>query len=543
MSTDANYEVEAKFLIRNPAQAARLCTQPQLLRGFALEPVETVTHRDLFLDSADFGLLRTGSALRLRHTAAGLWVTIKSLSLTGNGHLHKRLELEEPLAEDADPLDWQQWPHRVREYVAGQLGDETALQIHSALRQTRHKRTVLDKSKTPVAELSIDQVAVYALDDQPDEVTALVTLGEAAPLASFWEVEVELLPGQDEALLAQLTRPLERLRTLRPSTRSKFERTFDLVHQQLALAGAPVTAWTPAMPMADACRLVWRRQLGQILLSEAGVRYSDDPEYIHDMRVAVRRSRTALQLFGEYLRRKPLRKFRWALRQTGRRLGAVRDLDVALAKLAKQNGAEADPHQQAIADRWRAERIRAFDKLLEWLDSAEYRQFLADFARFCRTPGAGARRFVVDCHEPPMPHQVRHVLASVLVNRFAHVRAFECEFDCEPLLAPERLHALRIECKFLRYTLEFAQPLLGSPGDRLIQQLKGLQEQLGDLNDAAVSQSLLADLQAEGHEGAHSYHAAQGALIDQLRSKVATAFTDFVEPQTRRLLAQAVVRV
>lgn len=548
MAQPTNQEVEAKFAILDPAQATRLCDTPTLTAAFALQTAKTVSHLDTYLDTPAYHLLRAGYALRLRQTADGYLATLKGLPLDDEGPIHRRVELEAPLPVQATPLDLAQWPNQIREFVTGVLGADPDLQPLCTLRQTRQKRLVAAQNgKTtlpPFAELSIDQVTIFwpALSG-PAAPDAEET---AAGLLTFWEAEAELLPGQDEEQLAGLVRKLQRLRGLQPNRQSKLERALEEISQCLVSNGQIITAFQPEMHTADACRLIWQRQLLRMVRNEAGVRHSHDIEYIHDMRVAVRRARVAMTLFTPYFRRKPLRTLRQMLRTTGRKLGAVRDLDVALDKLRRhqKKTAAADAADfQGLLTHWQEQRAAAFAELLTWLDSADYADFLRTFARFCRKAGKGAKRPSAP-GEPPEPLQVRHVLPSMLLARFERVRAYETLFSAEQAPPIATLHQLRIECKFLRYNLEFAQHLLGPPGRRLIGSLKEFQEHLGDLNDAAVSAGLLQRVPTEiANDALHHYCAGQQALLEELRQGVQPNLAQFVALDNRRLLLQALVRL
>jgi CHAD domain-containing protein len=112
------------------------------------------------------------------------------------------------------------------------------------------------------------------------------------------------------------------------------------------------------------------------------------------------------------------------------------------------------------------------------------RCFVADFLAFCRTPGAG----IVDMQPQPgkkvTPFQVRHVAPAMLVANFERVCAYEVWFDLPGAVPVETLHRLRIECKYLRYNLEFMAGLLGAESAGVIALLRKLQDNLGDLNDA-----------------------------------------------------------
>lgn len=549
----ANREIEAKFAIDDLAYARVLQTAPTLTKHCILGPPEAVSHLDCYFDTADYALLRHGYALRLRQTEDGSTLTVKSLSLSQSSPVHHRLEIEAPTsAVDGLPL-WHDWPEALRSFVEQQVGARPVLQPVCLLQQTRHKRTVTPaptaaQETAPFAELSIDEVHILALDSpstptkaQPGNAVAWVNVPR---LTTFWELEAELLPGCDVHFLHSLVRRLMRSRSLTPQAFSKFERALSLVHEHLRLGDELVAALLPEMQMADACRMIWRRHLGQLLLNEAGVRHSSDIEYVHDMRVAVRRMRTALRFYGDFFRGKRIERFRKALRTTGRRLGAVRDHDVALARLRRDTQSEdaaGEAEYQRIVTVWEAERSKAVADLLGWLDSAAYHRFLATFSKFCATAGKGVRRNPINPAEAPAPNEVRHVMPTLLIHQFSQVRAFESQVSSHAA-TPETLHLLRIQCKFLRYNLEFVQPLLGRSGVNTIKALKELQECLGELNDAVVSRQMLGDVAGADH-AVERYDAAQEALVTEQRNAVQSTYAAFISPAQRRLFGRAIMRI
>jgi CHAD domain-containing protein len=97
-----------------------------------------------------------------------------------------------------------------------------------------------------------------------------------------------------------------------------------------------------------------------------------------------------------------------------------------------------------------------------------------------------------------VPFQVRHVAPGQVWQRYAFVRAYEAILprgDPEAvLIVPiETLHALRIDCKRLRYTLEFFREVLPPAVEPLIAQVVQVQDHLGDLHDASVAIALVQD--------------------------------------------------
>lgn len=540
-----NREIEAKFELLDPNQLEFWQTTPALASTFPLQPVVTVTHTDTYLDSGEYSLLRAGYVLRVRAQPGGYVVTLKSLNAEGDSLVHNRLELEGPVNAKANPLQMKHWPDEIRDFVKSWIDVDTKWHPLCTLQQTRHKRDVLAQtSMPPVAELSIDQVTVFGPEFVPSDDAAGSSIPAAQQVAEFQEIEIELKPNQDEALLTPIAQALKAEPTLKPLHTSKFERALELISNSVFNGEKYVAAIQPAMHMAEACRLIWRRQLTHMLLAEAGVCHSNEDEYIHQMRVAIRRARVAARLFSDYFQGKAVRRFDKILKRTGRLLGEVRDLDVACKKLKKFQEGHTQADLAELSDHWHAARKQARHALLAWLDSKKYSDFVADFARFCKTSGKGAREYDFEPGEAPTPYQVRHVIPSLLVNRFERVRCFETLFEVDQPIPASILHLLRIECKYMRYSLEFANHLLGAPGEQLVDKLKHLQDHLGELNDAAVSHRLLAALPATmDTEAVNQYAHAQTELLDKLRNSLAGDLQQFLDNESRAKLAQAIMRV
>jgi triphosphatase len=533
-------EVEAKFLLNDAAMAGQLAAAPTLATA-NLSPGITVDTADTYYDTADFRLLRQGWGLRIRRQQDRLLATLKAQRLERGAALYARTEIEETLPAGATIAARADWPAGLTTALDELVKPETPLTPICHIQQRRVKRLVQRPAEgdaadaptdaTPFAELSIDAVSV-ALDNR------------APVLAHFHELEVELLDG-DEAALVELAAAIAATLPVTPSQTSKLERALQLLATHPLAAPENWQGIHPEMHMAEACRLIWREQLTVMLLNEAGVRCGDDPEYVHDMRVAIRRARAAAKLYGDYFRPKAIRRIRKGLQRTARALGAVRDLDVAILRLERferQSSRNAD--LRATLTQWRAQRSAAHAQLQAWLSSQRYERFLAEWHTFCTMPGKGVRRFEPKSGQAPTPVQVRHVMPSTILNRFEEVRAFETLFETDEVLSAEMLHQLRIACKYLRYNLEFVRSLLGTRADALIKDLRRLQDDLGDLNDAVVSKRMLAgDPPAALEPGQMRYLRVQEKTIDKLRRKAGADFAHFVAPTNRQRLALVIARI
>jgi CHAD domain-containing protein len=158
-----------------------------------------------------------------------------------------------------------------------------------------------------------------------------------------------------------------------------------------------------------------------------------------------------------------------------------------------------------LLNAWEQKRAEEREKLVSYLESEEYQQFKLDFNRFTSRPEGSA---IPISEINPNPNLVRHVLPALIYTRLASVRAYET------LLAHatvEQLHALRIEFKKLRYAMEFFHEVLGNEAKDVIDELKSLQDHLGNLNDANVACQILSEFieEAQALQNALPLHERQ----------------------------------
>jgi CHAD domain-containing protein len=254
--------------------------------------------------------------------------------------------------------------------------------------------------------------------------------------------------------------------------------------------------------ITEAVRKVMYFQFKYMLYHESGTKLGQDMEELHDMRVATRRMRAALQVFGDYLDEKTWAPFDKGLRRTGRILGEVRDLDVFWEKTQRYLDSLPPERRNDLAPLqavWRLAHDQAHERLLSYLNSDRYLRFKESFNEFLKTrivdspPG-------LDSAPVPKPRRLRHIAPVVLYQRLAEMSAFE-EWMTGPNVPLARLHQLRIASKGLRYSLEFLEEVLGAEARELIKEMKTLQDHLGDLQDAVVASNLLRDFLTWGTWG------------------------------------------
>jgi triphosphatase len=246
-----------------------------------------------------------------------------------------------------------------------------------------------------------------------------------------------------------------------------------------------------ALSVDELARSALSAQVAALLEHEPGVRVGEDIEAVHQMRVATRRLRAALSLFGD-VAPGDAQALRGELGWLADRLGAVRDLDVQLAAL-RQVAEELLATTEALSPvrGWfEVRRATAGDELMECLDSA----------RFAALLGSLAALVSVEVEEWP---EGAHVLAvealpDRLRRRYQRFRKATRAIDSHSP-APE-LHRARIRAKQLRYSLEFSAPVYGQPARALIRRATALQDVLGAIQDAVVMHDHLQAMSLAGRE-------------------------------------------
>jgi CHAD domain-containing protein len=328
-----------------------------------------------------------------------------------------------------------------------------------------------------------------------------------------------------------------------------WERPADAALISLALPSEKLKApgILPDDAMSEAGRKVLRFHFQRMLEHEPGTREGQDIEELHDMRVATRRMRAAFRVFGEYYQPEVLRPLLKGLRATGRTLGGVRDLDVFMHKAQQYlDGLPAGERQDLdpLLSNWQAKREAARAEMLSYLDGKRYGQFARDLAAFVSTEGMGAVPFADD---KPVPYQVRHVVPALIYDRYEAVRGYEAIIERASI---ETLHALRIDLKRLRYSLEFFREVLGPEADAVIKEVVVLQDHLGNLHDADVACGLLVGfldewVRAQGRErtnvsGVTRYLIAKQDELRALIDAFPAVWRNFDRADVRRGLALAV---
>lgn len=236
----------------------------------------------------------------------------------------------------------------------------------------------------------------------------------------------------------------------------------------------------PSDGLAVAGRKAMWLHVGRLLKHEAVMRDPAQADELRRYRVATRRLRAALRLFGPAFRTGDVVPVAEGLAELAGTVGLVRDLDVRVAGLAEWAAArspESVDHVKPLADAWAAERADAMARLERRLVSRKHARWLPTLVEFVQQVDRPGR--------PDKAGQVvRDRAGSQVWRAFEKVRAFAPAIRWAD--APT-LHRLRVEAKRLRYSLEFLGDVLGPDRAWLVERLVTLQDHLGALNDATVT--------------------------------------------------------
>jgi CHAD domain-containing protein len=450
-------ETEKKYELEPGAEVPSLDDLPDVAGQSA--PDEQTLEAEYY-DTDDLRLVQAGVTLRRRRGGSDSGWHLKLPVDTDS-----RREIRVPLGRTGRRVP-AELAALVRAHARGQ-----ALRPVALLTTTRRLRVLHDETGASLAEVATDDVSAQ-------------TLGESTTLSKWREVEVELTGGRPGLLQAAD----ERLRRsgLHPAEHSaKLER---------ALADrlpAPPSAGrlTAQSATADVLAAYWRAQAALLPALDPMIR-RDEPDSVHDMRVATRRLRSTLKSSGQVLSLPGISGLRSELKWLGGVLGQARDNEVLASHLqAMLADLPAElvigPVQARVSAHFAPRAASARAALLEALDSDRYvtllnelDQFLSDFRAAAEAAPAGGT----------LPAAVRRAGRRVRKRARQAVRA---------PAGPARetaLHETRKAAKDARYTAEAAEPAAGKKARRLARRMKRLQSVLGDHHDAVQARDLVREI-------------------------------------------------
>lgn len=267
--------------------------------------------------------------------------------------------------------------------------------------------------------------------------------------------------------------------------------------------------------------------LDTLEINVAGTKANLDSEFLHDLRVATRRSRSAMSQIKGVFDPKQLDHFKQGLAWLGQITGPTRDLDVYLLQF--------DDYRQSLPTKVRPDlepfhgfllthHAQAQKKLARKLNSPQFRKLLQEYRAWLEAP-------VPDVSPQPNAMQPIAELADSRIRKaFKRVRKDGAAIN--PDSPPEALHELRKDCKKLRYLIEFFQSLYPKPEIReLIRQLKILLDNLGEFQDLQVQAEALETFGEQMLKEGTPARAlmAMGILVGQLLTRQEQSRAEFFD--------------
>jgi len=488
-------EIELKLALP-PTQRSRLLRHPLLKQGVLLKRQRVA---NIYYDTPDQALHRAGMALRLRQQGEQMLQTVKCAGVSSGG-LSTRPEWEVPYSGRFD------------------FSSVTDRNVRKFLQAPEHYRRL-----QPCFETTF-QRSTWRFEASPGK-AVLMMLDHGNILAKgrkeiISEVELEL-DGADEGHLFSLALALAERISLVPALLSKAERGYRLAAgTEVEPVRAEPLELDGSQSLRSAFVSIALNCLEQLLHNQEGAITSDDPEFIHQMRVALRRLHAALRLFSSLVP-PDIEALDAPLKKTMEVLGQVRNLDVLVEELvqphldgpASEGASEtASAALGPLLRQLEKQRTLARDAARAWLLSPEYGYFLLRGQQalhgWART--TDATKDLLEDHA----HRQLVRLRKRVERRAASARP---EDDVA-------LHGVRISVKRLRYSLEFFSSLLKKKTRRPWKVfLTRHQELLGKLQDFAVAEEALTGLAKKSttFATAHRHLAEQwGERRGQYRARV-----------------------
>jgi inorganic triphosphatase YgiF len=504
-------EIELKFEV--DAAAAGKLEQILLVRPAGKSAPRAKSLVSAYYDTPDCALMKAGFGLRVREVEGR---HIQTLKAEPEG-LSVRGEWEVELKGDGLDLD------ALKDTPAGAL----LKGLNGDLRPvfaTRVERTAypVRQGRTRI-EAALDRGRVQSGDRSLD----------------LCELELELKSGPHQGVYALAKRLIEAA-PLRLSFVSKAERGYRLLGGQTAgeaIKQARVRL-QPGMTTREAFQAIGASALRQWAGNAGVLAEARRPEALHQMRVALRRVRTAMKLFETVVADDAYARLTGELKWLAGELDLGRDTDVLIEETFRP--AARRLHQQTgmsgLGERLLKARTKAYDRVIEVLAQPRHLILVLDMAAW------------IDCGRWADPADARHgPLADRPIEAMAREgldklrRQVKTRGKALARLDPERRHKLRIRAKRLRYGLEFFGGLYGRDKDRLkamLEALRDLQDGLGELNDVEVARGkalalaegggrAAGDSEIDGVQEAYAIGLAVGLRLPGAQDLLARAAKDY----------------
>ena len=435
--------------------------------------------RTVFFDTPEHDLHTAGFSLRLRRQN-GRWLqSVKANQRVGDGK-STAIELEDPI--DTGKPD----PARITDNKLKRAVQDTVrgASLHPVFETVIKQTTRKLKTQGSQKKLAVRYDTVRSAERQLVTAELEVKAGSAKHLL----LAVEKLLGDHELKLAGHSKARYRLALGEGEANAEPEK-------------ARLARISKRNSCAEAFSAILASAIRQIVVNRQAVLQTDDPEGAHQMRIGLRRLRSALRALRPLVDGASLRVFERAARDMGRCVGMLRDADVLIT------GIQA-PMEQVASDKSGFSELRDVlardletkrDEVRRALQGPTWTRlqlYLALWPRTLEDHNGLAR---------PITEHARSVLHT------AWRRPVKLARNLDRLDAEHR-HEMRKALKELRYQTEFFAPLFkGREARDFIEQLKALQEVFGYINDAHMAPRLV-EVQIQHRAGVDAGRAASYAL-------------------------------
>jgi triphosphatase len=462
-------EIELKLEV--PAHSVARLSRSSVL-NVGVKPRKPATLVSVYFDTKKHKLRSKGLSLRVRRI--------------GRRHVQTVKQGEESTALFARG----EWENEI-----GSAQPDLDVAHHTPLKPLIGKK--LGRSLMPLFETRIRRT-VYPIRNGKSEIELTIDRGkiEAGRRSSpLCEVELELKRGEP-ADLFKAARVIAREVPVQLAIASKAQRGYSLVDgkEPEAIKAAPV-ALTPDSTGDAAFRAIARACLRQLVANQP-VLLCGEAEALHQMRVALRRLRSAISLFAGMLSDRQTAEMKAQLKWISAELGPAREFDVFIRRVLTPVSQDkpAGTGIAVLAKDLQQKREEAFDRARSAVESVRFRELMIDVSAWIET-GDWTRNG--DDRASGLRVRPIAALAADEVNR--RWKSILKRGARLKRLDAQGRHKLRIQAKKLRYASEFFAGAF--PGKKakerrvdFLDGLEGLQDALGDLNDIAVHEELTAQI-------------------------------------------------
>ncbi|WP_414642319.1 CHAD domain-containing protein [Bradyrhizobium sp.] len=494
----------------------KLLVDPELLADFNNAPVIATNARNkgsrkhlkaTYYDTPERTLWRNRLSFRVRQTGSRFTQTVKAE--TGDDPL-RRGEWEASVPSMAPDLAL------AMPIIPAKLRSDLETQKLEPVFVTdirRHQRVIDLPSGT--VDVALDRGTLKAGD-------------RSAPVN---EIELELKSGSASAIW-ELALQLAEHGSVKPSIRSKSARGFDLAADLPPAARKPRKLHLePSIALDDAFATILRCCFQHLLESMPAAEDGRDSEGVHQLRVSLRRLRSAFDLMKSAGTWSKLEALRSEARWFTQNLSAARDWDIfrssTLPTIAKACPSIAG--FDALAQLAEGRRSAAYDTVRQVLADPRCARFVIELGGWIEA--RGWRSDVPPENLTQLAEPAIKFAGRLLTER--HMKALKRGRHFKSLGTEER-HRLRLAIKKLRYAVDFLLPMYGhrKPIRRFFARLADLQEELGSYNDMATTSALLAGLNADASDGGTAAAAIAGwqahAMVGAER-RLREAWSDFTK--------------